>query len=380
MAQVIPPEILTIMGYRPQYKAANRRAVLSQKTEEMIQIIRQDIPSGEDGDGWSSVCRNWRTGGGSNGRPSASSNQRAWDNRGRGGGGGGGGGGMAGSSSRAPPRFTNSAPSASGAPSGAPSTAPSAAPGTASGAALAPAPNQRYVSRFKPTIEAVESTIVNTIILNKLNKFSPANYDEVKEFLMEILGSGERDFLSDFMKLVFRKAASEETFCPLYAKLLNELTTSYPFLLNEMDQLYKKFLDIFQEVDETQETNMEELMQKNKEKKYRHGYAQFLAELFKLNIVETAPFIETMNTIMAQINRLSIQEDKSMVLEEYALCTTIIFKSLQEKNKSTTSARAALAPLVKEHLSSLTNLSSERPSLTNRIRFTILNIIDYVEK
>jgi hypothetical protein len=357
------------MGYRPQYKAANRRAVLSQKTEEMIQIIRQDIPSGEDGDGWSSVCRNWRTGGGSsNGRPSASSNQRAWDNRGRGGGGGGTGG------SRAPPRFTNSAPS------GAPNGAPGGTPSTVTVSAPAPAPNQRYVSRFKPTIEAVESTIVNTIILNKLNKFSPANYDEVKEFLMEILGSGELDFLSDFMKLVFRKAASEETFCPLYAKLLNELTTSYPFLLNEMDQLYKKFLDIFQEVDETQETNMEELMQKNKEKKYRHGYAQFLAELFKLNIVETAPFIETMNTIMAQINRLSIQEDKSMVLEEYALCTTIIFKSLQEKNKSTTSARAALAPLVKEHLSSLTTLSSERPSLTNRIRFTILNIIDYVEK
>jgi hypothetical protein len=121
-------------------------------------------------------------------------------------------------------------------------------------------------------------------------------------------------------------------------------------------------------------------MQKNKEKKYRHGYAQFLAELFKLNIVETVPFIETMNTIMAQINSLSIQTDKSAVLEEYALCTTIIFKALQEKNSSTIAARAALVPLVKEHLSSLTKLSNERPSLTNRIRFTILNAIDYIEK
>ncbi len=361
MAQVVPPEILTIMGYRPQYKAAGRRAVLSQKTEEMIQMIRHDIPSGEDGDGWSSICRNWRAGGGA-GRAAPAVNQRAWDNRSRPGGAPGAG------INRAPPRFTNSIASATAA------TTAVAAP------APAPAPSQKYVSRFKPAVEPVESTIVNTIILNKLNKFSPANYEEVKEFLMEILGSGERDFLSDFMKLVFRKAASEETFCPLYAKLLNELTTSYPFLLNEMHQLYKKFLDIFQEVDETEETNMEELIQKNKEKKYRHGYAQFLAELFKLNIVETAPFIETMNTIVAQINSLSVQTDKSAVLEEYALCTTIIFKALQEKNSSTIAARAALVPLVKEQLSPLTKLSSERPSLTNRIRFTILNAIDYIEK
>jgi len=369
MAQVVPPEILTIMGYRPQYKASGRRAVLNEKTEGMIQMIRHDIPSGEDGDGWSNVCRNWRTGGGgasSTGRVVPSANNRAWDTRGAGRGGGGGGGGAA---TRAPPRFTNSAASAS-----------ASAPASGQAPAPAPAPSQKYVSRFKPATEPVESTIVNTIILNKLNKFSPANYDEVKEFLMEILGSGERDFLSDFMKLVFRKAAAEETFCPLYAKLLNELTTSYPFLLNEMHQLYKKFLDIFQEVDETEETNMQELMQKNKEKKYRQGYAQFLAELFKLNIVETEPFVNTMNTIMAQINNLSVQPEKSMVLEEYAICTNIIFKALQERNNSTTSARAALAPFVKEHLQPLTKLSEERPSLTNRIRFTILNAIEYIEK
>lgn len=376
MAQVVPPEILTIMGYRPQYKASGRRAVLNEKTEGMIQMIRQDIPSGEDGDGWSNVCRNWRSGGGGGtstaGRVVPSGNNRAWDTRGAGRGGGGSGGGGGGSSiSRAPPRFTNS-------------TAPASAPTSASASVQVPVPvsmpNQKYVSRFKPATEPVESTIVNTIILNKLNKFSPANYDEVKEFLMEILGSGERDFLSDFMKLVFRKAAAEETFCPLYAKLLNELTTSYPFLLNEMHQLYKKFLDIFQEVDETEETNMQELMQKNKEKKYRQGYAQFLAELFKLNIVETDPFVNTMNTIMAQINNLSVQPEKTMVLEEYAICTNIIFKALQERNNSTTSARAALVPFVKEHLQPLTKLSAERPSLTNRIRFTILNAIEYIEK
>ncbi len=354
----------------------------------MIQSIRQDIPSGEDGDGWSNVCRNWRTGGSRPAgavesrlrAPSGSNSQRAWDNR-RGGGNSGGNANVSSSvPMRQPPRFTNSATASSAVSSvSAPDSAVAPTPTPAPVPRAIGAGSVKYVSRFKSAAEPVESTIVNTIILNKLNKFSPANYDEVKEFLMEILGSGERDFLSDFMRLVFRKAAAEETFCPLYAKLLNELATNYSFLLNEMHQLYSKFLDIFQEVDETSETNMEELIQKNKDKKYRQGYAQFLAELFKLNIVETEPFINTMKTIMAEINNISMQEDKSNVLEEYALCMNIIFKAMQERNTSTMSAKKALVPLVEEHLQSMTTLSSERPSLTNRIRFTILNAIDSIK-
>jgi hypothetical protein len=230
------------------------------------------------------------------------------------------------------------------------------------------------VSRFKSAAaEPVESTIVNTIILNKLNKFSPANYDECKEFLMEILGSGETDFLSDFMRLVFRKAAAEETFCPLYAQLLSDLSAGYPFLLNEMAALYTKFLDIFQEVDEGACADMEEFIQKNKDKKYRKGYAQFLAELLKCNIVDQAAFSNTLRQIIGQIDALSRVEDKSNTLEEYADCLLCILNALKGRN---TTAAKAIRESALDQLMPLTVRSAERPSLTNRIRFTILNATD----
>ena len=44
-------------------------------------------------------------------------------------------------------------------------------------------PHQKYVSKFKKTAGKVEDTILNTILLGKLNKFSQPNYNEIKEFM-----------------------------------------------------------------------------------------------------------------------------------------------------------------------------------------------------
>ena len=396
MAQVVPPEILTVLAYRPQYKAAGRRSVLSNSSLAMIDSIRVDIPSGEDGDGWSSVCRNWRSGGSSRSAPIGA------------GSGGHNGAGHSNGNNRyqdrsAPepnigssfkkqqgqhrswdvrktipptampaderPRFTNTTLT----------SATVAAPASVTHTVAPPtSSSQKYTSRYKPADEPVESTIVNTIILNKLNKFSPANYEEVKEFLMEILGSGETDFLTDFMRLVFRKAAAEETFCSLYAKLLNELSIGYPFLLNEMKTLYESYMNIFQEVAETDYTNMEEFIQKNKEKKYRQGYSQFLAELLKQGIVEQAAFVNTIKTIVKQMKALSREVDKSNTLEEYSNCLLRIFRVLKGNSDVATAIRASVADPVKEELTVLTVCSPEYPSLTNRIRFSVMNALECI--
>ena len=397
MAQVVPPEILTVMAYRPQYKAAGRRSVLTDSSLAMINAIRVDIPSGEDGDGWSSVCRNWRSGGGSGG--SANQRNNGVNNHSNGNYRGAGASISANSTSESPigsgfrkqgrawdirktipptqmppeerPRFTNTNLNVD-------NSIPLSAAAAAATTIPAPPTAQKYTSRYKSADEPVESTIVNTIILNKLNKFSPANYDEVKEFLMEILGSGETDFLSDFMRLVFRKAAAEETFCPLYAKLLNELSIGYPFLLNEMKTLYESYMNIFQEVDESSCKNMEEFIQKNKEKKYRQGYSQFLAELLKQGIVEQAAFVNTIRTITTQMKSLSRQLEKSNTLEEYSNCLLRIFRVLKGHSTIAAALRAEVAPLVKEELTVLTVCSPEYPSLTNRIRFSVMNALECI--
>ena len=69
------------------------------------------------------------------------------------------------------------------------------------------------------------------------------------------------------MKLVFEKAASEEIYCPLYAKLLSELSSHYPVLLTEMTNLYSQYMRIFEEVSDGTNENYNEMCQRNIEKK-----------------------------------------------------------------------------------------------------------------
>ena len=99
-------------------------------------------------------------------------------------------------------------------------------------------PNTKYVSKFTNVNSLVEDKILNQVILNKLNKFSQVNYQEVKAFLEQILDSNESGFLRDFMLLVFKKAACEPTFCPLYARMISELSEKYNSLLKELELLF----------------------------------------------------------------------------------------------------------------------------------------------
>ena len=56
----------------------------------------------------------------------------------------------------------------------------------ANGAHGPPVQNQKYQSRFKNTDAGIDDTILNTIILNKLNKFSASTYIDVRDFLHKI--------------------------------------------------------------------------------------------------------------------------------------------------------------------------------------------------
>jgi hypothetical protein len=234
---------------------------------------------------------------------------------------------------------------------------------------------KRYESRFKNSEQNVESTIVNTIILGKLNKFSPQNYNEVYEFLSEILASGECDFLADFMKLIFTKAATEDTFCHLYARLLKELSAKYTFLYSEMNVLYKKFMDIFEEIDDDGDAT-----QKRQEKKYRLGYSQFLAELLKNNVVEKTAFYETMENIIKQIDIQGRRNDKTALIEEYADCLTRIFNVLKVIPTATSPTATELKVMVRENLGEkiqeLSRKSAERVSMNNKVRFAMMDCWD----
>jgi hypothetical protein len=245
-------------------------------------------------------------------------------------------------------------------------------------------PHQKYVSKFKKTSEKVEDTILNTILLGKLNKFSQSNYNEIKEFITTIIDSGQTDMMKCFMKIVFEKAASEEIFCPLYAKLLSELSTLYPVLLTEMANLYAQYMEIFEEVADDQTETYNEMCKRNVEKKYRRGYSQFLAELIKNNVMDADTFLKILSKIIGQVEANITIPESIKLIEEFADCLMRIMKAIRadplNDNDAISMIRSTLKGEIVNRIQPLSVRQPEMLGLSNKARFTFLDMYENIQR
>ena len=193
-----------------------------------------------------------------------------------------------------------------------------------------------------------------------------------------------------FMKLVFEKAASEEVFCPLYARLLSELSIQYPVLLTEMANLYTQYMEIFDEVTEdiTSET-YNELCKRNVEKKYRRGYSQFLAELIKHDVIDAETFMKSITKIISQVEANRARSDYIKLNEEFADCLMKIMKAIwsdvvigsEEKSENKIKViRTTLKEEIARRIQPLTVRDPEAVGLSNKARFTFLDIYEGIQK
>jgi hypothetical protein len=265
-----------------------------------------------------------------------------------------------------------------GSGSGSPHPASASASGGAGSAPLPHTPPPKYTSRFKKTGEADDAVLL--LIQDKLNKFSPKNYKEIFDFLCQILDSGKIHFLKDFMKFVFQKATREETFCPYYAQLLCELTGKYPVILSEMVLRYREFGTIFDDISELETDSYAELLASNTDKAYRQGYAQFLGELVKYNVLDTELFVTTLGSIILNIERMSVNEKGKPVLEEYVICLMRIIEAV--KAGSTELAKALRKALKERFIATLDPLTQKNTALAGiatRSRFILMNIVDAIK-
>ena len=169
----------------------------------------------------------------------------------------------------------------------------------------------RYISRFHNGSKVGDDQILNTVILNKLNVFSVKTYDDVKGFLFQILGSDQREFVREFTWLVFRKAAAEDKYCSLFAKLLADIQKEYPVILEEVHALHTTYLDIW-DATETKETKVD--------RKCRLGYSQFLAELTALQVLDAKSIAMTLETLKRCIQECIHDEKYKETVEEYFDC------------------------------------------------------------
>jgi hypothetical protein len=318
----------------------NNITPLSEEIRSRIKQIRQDIPE-TSYYGKSKMNGNWKHSGGGGG--------------GGGGSGSGSGGGSGGGSSGS--RGVASIP-------------------VQKQAAHQPA-YQKYQSRFKKIEQAVDEKILYNVILSKLNKFSSETFKEIELFLCQILDSGENEFIKDFMLLVFKKAASEEVFCSLYARLISNLSRKYPQLLLEMKTLYKSYLTIFEEIQESDATSIkrEEIIKLNTEKAYRRGYSQFLAELAGLEVLDRDNIIEVFIKLTELIKHSMLLDDKKALVDEYCDCLLRMSRVIKKSNfyKDT---KLIIKEQCAADLSSFTKMSPDFKSLTSRTKFQCMEIFE----
>jgi hypothetical protein len=247
-----------------------------------------------------------------------------------------------------------------------------------------PPPIPKYQSKFKNSTQPVDEKILNNIILSKLNKFSAKTYDEIRDFLYQILGSGEPDLqqmIRDFMKLVFKKAAIEEIFCPLYAKLLCEISAKYTVILQEMNFLQSNYLHIFDDIHESTSNDYSEFVESQKNKQYRLGYSQFLAELSALEILDLDLLNSTFQKILNNMLLIGSQEDKKTLMDEYCDCLFRMSKVLKKKpGKFFVQARKSLYQSNQNTLNEFIQNFSKYPSETTKTRFVLMDIRDILSE
>jgi len=216
-------------------------------------------------------------------------------------------------------------------------------------------------------------------VKGKINKIGFSTYEATKTFMQQILDSTETEFLDEFMKFVFQKAATEQAFCPLYAKLLHELADQFTHLRVVMTNLFRDYTAIFVEVEKTPDVGTEDykaFVEALERKKFRRGYSQFVAELVKLGEADLDAFSELVQQIVAVLEASYNSPEKTLLCEEYIDCLANMCNSAP-KILST----ASWSDGVKGRLQKLTKIPrSDAPGLTNKGRFALMDLVDFANR
>lgn len=260
-------------------------------------------------------------------------------------------------------------------------TASVAAPavGGAGVGAEAAAPPLAFSSAAIKANVATEDRILAKV-KGKINKIGPSTYDSTKTFMQQILDSDETDFLDDFMKFVFQKAATESAFCPIYARLLHELSDEFTHLRDVMRTLFRDYTSIFSEVDPVAPDpsceSYKEFVEGQERKKFRRGYSQFVAELVKHGEVDLEGFRTLLFQIVDVIVGFHNDSGKKQLAEEYIDCLSNMCKSAS----SILIANTWSADIVTRLTELVTKPAASLPGFSPKARFALMNLKDYAAR
>lgn len=232
-------------------------------------------------------------------------------------------------------------------------------------------PHARYQSQFK-TSGDIDGKILNTIIGNKLNSFTQLTYNDTRDFIYQIMDSGEKEFIKHFVDKVFTKATGEELYCALFAKLIAEIAHRYPIMYGEMDIYHAKFLQIFEDVEDHKDSEYDVQVKK---RQYRMGYGHFISELAGQNALPKERLFQMMDTVGKRLSLHAEDPGKMKTLEEYTDCLVRVVKNLKEKSPAFFSnVRSELEGITLGFVTPL--LAEKRAGFSTKARFRLMDLRD----
>jgi len=234
----------------------------------------------------------------------------------------------------------------------------------------------KFKSKFKKdasTAGELEDRILGHIRA-KINKFSAQNYKKILNFLRQNMDSEEKQFLEQFMALIFAKAAEEDTFVALYAQLLADLTPEFPFLKGEMQKLFTSYLDVFTDAEGKQDQTSAEygkFLEANKRKTHRRGYSLFIAQIASKGLITKRELLDTTLAVARSLIAHAPATEEKLLVEELADCLTNIMgvahKSLNAFDE--------MKVMIKELKGLTAKAPAELPGLSFKSRFALMDCL-----
>jgi hypothetical protein len=181
------------------------------------------------------------------------------------------------------------------------------------------------------------------------------------------------------MDLLFTKAASEEIYCELYARLLSELTEKFPHLRTEIKAIYGNFMSIFVEARDIPDQGTDDykkFLDAQEKKKFRKGYSHFLAEIYNKGLIPNDAIEQTVNSIVSSLDKLEKDSSNTLLVEEYVCSLTKIVLTINEAKNAP--IPPYLVNLIDKLKSIVAKPKSETPGYTSKARFSVMDIIDAV--
>jgi hypothetical protein len=211
-------------------------------------------------------------------------------------------------------------------------------------------------------------------IRDKMNKFSLMTYDATTGWLKQLMDSGETDFLSGFMELVFEKAASEATFTTLYARLLTELRAAFPHINTELRRIFEAFMLVFAEAadePDVADAAYAAYLTLRERRKFRRGYAAFLAEVATQGALTGADILSTCDVVLTGLEAARLATDQQQLCEEYADCLGSLLKGCAALVRADIGPTLVRVKAAKERVGA--------PSLTPKARFALMDLEELFE-